>query len=124
MMSARWSIVVRYFFSGMRQSYERVFFFFQAEDGIRDHCVTGVQTCALPILPVFYLSLEVAYQARGDTGGQDLTLCHSGVDSFSSHAKTMPRHAPVGKVIDLGLKIGRASCRESVDLGSGRGIVL
>src|SRR5260221_1306490 len=23
--------------------------FFQAEDGIRDHCVTGVQTCALPI---------------------------------------------------------------------------
>src|SRR5438034_11662574 len=27
-----------------------LFFFFQAEDGIRDHCVTGVQTCALPIL--------------------------------------------------------------------------
>src|SRR5438034_10165077 len=27
------------------------FFFFQAEDGIRDHCVTGVQTCALPIWP-------------------------------------------------------------------------
>ena len=27
----------------------RIFFFFQAEDGIRDHCVTGVQTCALPI---------------------------------------------------------------------------
>src|SRR5437588_8252633 len=26
-----------------------VFFFFQAEDGIRYHCVTGVQTCALPI---------------------------------------------------------------------------
>src|SRR5437588_7279525 len=26
-----------------------VIFFFQAEDGIRDHCVTGVQTCALPI---------------------------------------------------------------------------
>src|SRR6266567_7038646 len=29
-----------------------VFFFFQAEDGIRDLTVTGVQTCALPILPV------------------------------------------------------------------------
>src|SRR2546422_5530569 len=28
-----------------------VFFFFQAEDGIRDVAVTGVQTCALPILP-------------------------------------------------------------------------
>src|SRR5256886_7832897 len=26
-------------------------FFFQAEDGIRDLTVTGVQTCALPILP-------------------------------------------------------------------------
>src|SRR5260221_8616349 len=26
-----------------------LFFCFQAEDGIRDHCVTGVQTCALPI---------------------------------------------------------------------------
>src|SRR5438105_15438392 len=29
-----------------------MFFFFQAEDGIRDPLVTGVQTCALPILPV------------------------------------------------------------------------
>src|SRR5699024_11717686 len=28
-----------------------VFFFFQAEDGIRDRNVTGVQTCALPIPP-------------------------------------------------------------------------
>src|SRR5437016_6741454 len=28
------------------------FFFFQAEDGIRDWSVTGVQTCALPILTV------------------------------------------------------------------------
>src|SRR5262249_58871166 len=27
-------------------------FFFQAEDGIRDWSVTGVQTCALPIYPV------------------------------------------------------------------------
>src|SRR5699024_11659152 len=28
-----------------------IYFFFQAEDGIRDRNVTGVQTCALPILP-------------------------------------------------------------------------
>src|SRR5207249_7564398 len=28
------------------------FFFFQAEDGIRDRNVTGVQTCALPISPL------------------------------------------------------------------------
>src|SRR2546430_7354882 len=30
--------------------YYMFFFFFQAEDGIRDLTVTGVQTCALPIL--------------------------------------------------------------------------
>src|SRR2546429_6875143 len=36
-------LVVFYFF----------FFFFQAEDGIRDVAVTGVQTCALPILLPF-----------------------------------------------------------------------
>src|SRR5437016_11533809 len=29
--------------------YVFIFFFFQAEDGIRDWSVTGVQTCALPI---------------------------------------------------------------------------
>src|SRR5258708_31742366 len=29
--------------------YTCFFFFFQAEDGIRDDLVTGVQTCALPI---------------------------------------------------------------------------
>src|SRR5437667_9313895 len=32
-------------------------FFFQAEDGIRDRDVTGVQTCALPILPPFRLTI-------------------------------------------------------------------
>src|SRR5215211_4622255 len=40
------------------------FFFFQAEDGIRDHCVTGVQTCALPIyqraLGADFLALSAA----------------------------------------------------------------
>ena len=29
-----------------------LFFFFQVEDGIRYHCVTGVQTCALPIFDI------------------------------------------------------------------------
>src|SRR5436189_4778834 len=33
--------------------YSFFFFFFQAEDGIRDTSVTGVQTCALPILESF-----------------------------------------------------------------------
>src|SRR3989440_5351559 len=36
-----------------------LFFFFQAEDGIRDLIVTGVQTCALPILAVFLGALLV-----------------------------------------------------------------
>src|SRR5256885_10391189 len=31
----------------------RFFFFFQAEDGIRDYKVTGVQTCALPIYGLY-----------------------------------------------------------------------
>src|SRR6516165_2546866 len=36
-------------FAGRRQAAFFCFFFFQAEDGIRDLTVTGVQTCALPI---------------------------------------------------------------------------
>src|SRR6266511_5214285 len=41
-----------------------VFFFFQAEDGIRDFHVTGVQTCALPI------SGWQSGSAGGEQGGQ------------------------------------------------------
>src|SRR5207247_4949375 len=37
-------------------------FFFQAEDGIRDPLVTGVQTCALPILPAAAID---AVRAKG-----------------------------------------------------------
>src|SRR5438034_4373995 len=36
-----------------------IVFFFQAEDGIRDHCVTGVQTCALPIFACTHTCLPV-----------------------------------------------------------------
>src|SRR2546429_2294360 len=36
-------------FSTSRRRFVLFFFFFQAEDGIRDVAVTGVQTCALPI---------------------------------------------------------------------------
>src|SRR5215204_4745916 len=42
-------------------------FFFQAEDGIRDRCVTGVQTCALPIScchPALALEARVALTLR------------------------------------------------------------
>src|SRR5438034_4630527 len=40
-------------------------FFFQAEDGIRDHCVTGVQTCALPIYRVVRIPREIESEIRG-----------------------------------------------------------
>src|SRR5256885_6568402 len=36
------------------------FFFFQAEDGIRDYKVTGVQTCALPISDYAIFVAEIA----------------------------------------------------------------
>src|SRR6266436_8385380 len=41
------------------------FFFFQAEDGIRDVAVTGVQTCALPIY------VELGYGLRRNRGRLD-----------------------------------------------------
>src|SRR5207247_6575491 len=44
-------------------------FFFQAEDGIRDPLVTGVQTCALPILEL----------GDGPTGGDASDLVPTGV---------------------------------------------
>src|SRR5260221_10707714 len=42
------------------------FFFFQAEDGIRDHCVTGVQTCALPISKNGFESEYCCQRNEGD----------------------------------------------------------
>src|SRR5207245_5968478 len=41
-------------------------FFFQAEDGIRDATVTGVQTCALPISVALLLNLIGLTQIRVD----------------------------------------------------------
>src|SRR5437763_5703649 len=47
------------------------FFFFQAEDGIRDTSVTGVQTCALPIFPIGLQYLVKTQTENGNwTGGQ------------------------------------------------------
>src|SRR2546428_2687159 len=43
------SLVIRQIPFNVRTFEELGFFFFQAEDGIRDLTVTGVQTCALPI---------------------------------------------------------------------------
>src|SRR5690606_40719193 len=46
-------------------------YFFQAEDGIRDFHVTGVQTCALPIFYMFYYT---RFFADWNTGKTNLEL--------------------------------------------------
>src|SRR6266850_1618680 len=47
-------------------------FFFQAEDGIRDYKVTGVQTCALPILAPIVADLARQYEGRIKVGHIDV----------------------------------------------------
>src|SRR2546429_9475787 len=73
------------------------FFFFQAEDGIRDVAVTGVQTCALPI------SGGVAVVVGRVAGAG-----RRGVDRRPQR--------PGGEAVLVGLEIGRASCRERVEI--------
>src|SRR5205085_9128958 len=70
-------------------------FFFQAEDGIRDLTVTGVQTCALPIfLPFLLLRRWSVLRGFAIVWAAALALL---------------------LVLDAGaIKIGRASCRERV----------
>src|SRR5256885_8972399 len=51
-----------------RNGSRRTLFFFQAEDGIRDYKVTGVQTCALPICS----ALTALYAAGGVTARADM----------------------------------------------------
>src|SRR5437762_13960673 len=68
------------------------FFFFQAEDGIRDTSVTGVQTCALPI---------------STSGGSSQRASHSSSSGQGAAPATDARGTTAGAG-----KIGRASCRE------------
>src|SRR6266540_5460864 len=52
-----------------------VFFFFQAEDGIRDRDVTGVQTCALPIsMPDVMPFARINASDAALVGGKGLSL--------------------------------------------------
>src|SRR5574344_2511730 len=52
------------------------FFFFQAEDGIRDDLVTGVQTCALPILPrTGELNPDFVKKALGLSNNENYAPC-------------------------------------------------
>src|SRR5256885_2632112 len=90
-----------------------VFFFFQAEDGIRDYKVTGVQTCALPIYRVpretHPVVLTIAIWSAV-LGGVVLHLALQAADKM--------RKRRVDCVFTLirerVQQIGRASCRERV----------
>src|SRR3712207_7448924 len=66
-------------------------FFFQAEDGIRDIGVTGVQTCALPISSVSTSRL-CGETCGDDTGGRPtlggvLSIDQETYDAIVAHAK-------------------------------------
>src|SRR6266481_8662327 len=69
-------------------NFNRFFFFFQAEDGIRDGTVTGVQTCALPIFSLKALKPssvngagERSSQAAKDVNGRPAFLMISAIFS-------------------------------------------
>src|SRR2546430_14949557 len=53
-----------------------IFFFFQAEDGIRDLTVTGVQTCALPISGTQARCRETPADSFGPRRQQDSLRTH------------------------------------------------
>src|SRR5256885_5045915 len=86
------------------------FFFFQAEDGIRDYKVTGVQTCALPISPLIAAHPLApgggVHGVRGRAEGEDIKdhrLVVADPIGRDESALRVPAH-----------EIGRASCRERV----------
>src|SRR5437867_10796727 len=85
-----------------------IVFFFQAEDGIRDRTVTGVQTCALPIC-----SGALAHPTDG--GGRRLASLALRIASDimnREEPRCSSRPTPNRRfALD---KIGRASCRERV----------
>src|SRR5690348_17661073 len=93
-------------------------FFFQAEDGIRDGRVTGVQTCALPISVGGQIRVRVeSYDAGGfnpansDSYALTRILLNARVHptAFTSlFVEGMDARGPWKNK-----KIGRASCRES-----------
>src|SRR5256885_7717729 len=89
-----------------------VFFFFQAEDGIRDYKVTGVQTCALPIWPVQFSDPDCAFDVRANVAGGG-SVTWAGINLCDVKSVTLQRDDNAGAWVDYD-QIGRASCRERV----------
>src|SRR5690606_40127330 len=96
---------------------ERACFFFQAEDGIRDFHVTGVQTCALPISRLVgvrpRLVAEVAKGRPKSVGDGNTFQATAAVVISRFQTRTLKSLPP----LILGCpEIGRASCRERVKI--------
>src|SRR5207253_10952092 len=86
------------------------FFFFQAEDGIRDGHVTGVQTCALPIsVELCRSGRKLESALRSNVGQIALRLALVDVLAVQVEAETeivsAPRPAQVGGVIVRGITV-------------------
>src|SRR2546430_12443387 len=88
-------------------------FFFQAEDGIRDLTVTGVQTCALPISAGIDQRERSAapFGLGAHTVARDARLVVHDGDAPPGDAVEQRRFPDVRPPDD---EIGRASCRERV----------
>src|SRR5258708_27584873 len=67
----------------------RVFFFFQAEDGIRDDLVTGVQTCALPISP---RSAKASHFVAMNTGAVTIRIVRPRRSSYAWAVRRSEEH--------------------------------
>src|SRR2546430_6831888 len=87
-----------------------LFFFFQAEDGIRDLTVTGVQTCALPILEAL-LRPDVVDRRHPELGMGRRDAVQRGAEVGMLLADRDDRVLPIAT---HHIEIGRASCRERV----------
>src|SRR5205823_10387291 len=101
----------------------RCFCFFQAEDGIRDKLVTGVQTCALPISQGLRSSVRrCRLPGRNDRHRDVGREGWQGPRPGPHEGAWRARHKQRGS--DGGMKkteIGRASCRERVERSEGAG---
>src|SRR5256885_8840522 len=87
-----------------------IFFFFQAEDGIRDYKVTGVQTCALPILT--WTRPPPGICSRACSSRLPKTCASSAADPRTSGSGGTSASMRTSAISDS--EIGRASCRERV----------
>src|SRR2546430_3557091 len=67
-------------------------FFFQAEDGIRDLTVTGVQTCALPISPSCDAELRTLFERAPVQDNQP--RAHKSDDRRGKQGETDPKKGP------------------------------